>query len=76
MIKVSTDKLRDGDLIHIDGATIRVEGKPNVAIGPAGRTVFSWPNASIVAGQLSMYPQTLVWTISGDTLAFWPVTRG
>lgn len=75
MIKVSTGRLRDGDKITIEGATILIEGKPEITVGPNG-TVWAWRNMPIVAGALRPYPGTVRWTIQGDSLTYWPVTRG
>jgi len=73
--KISTDRLRDGDKIKLFGATILIEGKPNITLGPTG-TVYSWPNAPIIAGELEPYPGNLRWTIQGTTWEYWEVTRG
>ena len=74
MVKVSTAQLRDGDRVHIDGAVIKIEGKPMVSRrGP--RDWFAWRNMTIVAGRLTGLPEATLWTVQGDTMCFWRVSR-
>jgi len=75
MIKVSTDKLRPGDKIHVLGVVILLGDKP-IVIERGRETLFRWPNAPIVAGHLDFAPEATTWTIQGNTGCFWRITRG
>lgn len=74
MGKVNTGRLREGNKIYVDGAVIKLEGKPEVFIGPGGRTWWAWRNMPIISGTLTGLPWAKAWTIQGDGLCFWRVS--
>lgn len=75
MAKVSTGKLRDGDIVILWGARIKIEGKPNVTIGPGGRTIFRYPNMPIIAGMIKPFSEATQWTVQGSDFEYWTVAR-
>lgn len=74
-MRVHTDKLRDGDKVHFDGAVIKIEGKPETTLAPGNRLIYYWPNAPIVAGRLRDFPHTTAFTVMGMAARTWNVTR-
>lgn len=74
-MKVTTNKLIDGDRVHLGEAMIEIEGKPDVSEGPGGSRSFAWRNMRIVSGHLREAPETLHWTIQGGTTTLWRITR-
>lgn len=76
MIKVSTDKLRAGDKIHVNGVIILLGDTQPEVIERGRETIFRWPNAGIVSGHFDFAPKATQWTIQGNTWCFWRVTRG
>jgi hypothetical protein len=74
MIKVSTDKLRIGDKIHVSGVSVILADKPEV-IEHGREIIFRWPNVPIVAGELDFAPEATTWTIQGSTKVYWRVSR-
>lgn len=75
MSKIATRSLRDGDLVQLDGATIKIEGEPVKTDAPGRRVIFRWPNMSIVAGQLHWAPEATMYSIQADSARTWHVTR-
>lgn len=73
MIKVSTGRLRDGNVIHVQGAVIRIEGKPEI-IFDGRRTWYAWRNMPIIRGSLDGLPEATRWTVQGDDGCFWRVS--
>lgn len=73
-VMIKSGELRAGDLVHVDGALVRLEGQPSTYPGHAGMTVYHWPSMPVI-GTIDMFPHLRVWTIQGNDLANWVVER-
>jgi hypothetical protein len=75
MRKVRTKSLRENDHVHVEGAMVRLEGKPDIVEGPGKQPLFMWPNMPIVGGRMASFPEATRWTIYGYARQLWPVSR-
>lgn len=73
-MKVSTDKLRDGDKVHLGNAVILIQDKPQITHGRYG-TWYTFTNMRVIEGKLDISLEAVSWTIQGNSTCFWRVTR-
>ena len=71
----STKSLRAGNVINVNGARVKLEGKPKIEMGPGNRPVFMWLNMPVISGHHALYPEAKVLSIVGDASVRWIVTR-
>jgi 23S rRNA maturation-related 3'-5' exoribonuclease YhaM len=73
---LNTSQLQAGDVVHTYGAQVLLTGQPATWTNQGNNlTVYTWQDMEIIEGSIWSAPHAKTWTIQGNRLATWSVTR-